>query len=261
MTYTVKNPVKEKLSRGEPVIGIFVSTVDPRLVEVCGQAGFDYVLLDAEHAPFSERECENLVRAAQLVGIPAFIRVPVNSPKVILRYLDIGALGVMIPGVRSAEEARAAVQAVRYAPLGSRGASTARLAGFGGYNFKQWAEVANRETMVIVQLEHKDVIDDLPNVLEVEGIDAFEMGQADLTQSFGVTAIPDHPQVQEYIERAMSTVLSAGRVLGDTTNNPQEAAALIQRGFRMVACSLNALVLAGGSSFVNAIRTETGSAA
>jgi 4-hydroxy-2-oxoheptanedioate aldolase len=253
----LKNPVKEKLSRGEAVIGIFVGTADPRLVEICGIAGYDYVLLDAEHSPFSERDIEGLVRAAEVMGIPAFVRVPTNRHEVILRILDVGAWGIMVPQVHNRQEAEAAVQAVKYAPLGRRGSSTPRVAGYGTtIGFREWTEISNRETLLIVQIENRDAVENLPEILQVPGIDAFELGQSDLSQSLDLPGATDDPRVKEYVDRAVDMILGAGRTLGDTTNDPAEAARLLDRGYRMVASNLNRLAFNAGKSFVTTIQAS-----
>lgn len=251
----LKNPVKDKLARGEAVVGVFVGTADPRLVEICAYAGFDYVLLDAEHSPFSERDIENLVRAADVGGIPAFVRVPTNRHEVILRILDVGAWGVMVPQVHNRQEAEAAVEAVKYAPMGRRGAAVPRVTGFGAtMGFREWTELSNRETLVIVQIENRDAVENLADILKVPGIDAFELGQSDLSQSLGLPGSTGDPRVKEYVARAVDMILAAGRTLGDTTNDPMEAAALLDRGYRMVACSLNKLAFSGGKSFVSGVQ-------
>jgi 4-hydroxy-2-oxoheptanedioate aldolase len=254
----LKNPVKEKLARGGAAVGIFVGMSDPRLVEICGLAGFDYVLLDAEHSPFSERELEHLVRAAQVAAIPAFVRVPANRHEVILRIMDVGAWGVMIPQVKSRTEAEEAVAAVKYAPLGSRGSSVPRIAGFGtAFGFREWTEISNRESMVIIQIEHREAVENLDEILKVPGVDAFELGQADLSQSLGLPGATSDPKVREYVDRAVKKILDAGRVLGDTTTDPVEAAAFLDRGYRMVACSLHRLVHQGGKKFVDGVRASS----
>ena len=109
------NQTKQKLLKGEVVYGVFVTIPAPRVVELCGIAGFDYVIIDAEHGPMDFGVCENLVRAAEAANITPLIRVPSHEPKTILRYLDIGALGIMAPQVNSASDARAIVSAVKSA--------------------------------------------------------------------------------------------------------------------------------------------------
>jgi 4-hydroxy-2-oxoheptanedioate aldolase len=256
----VINHVKAKLAQNQPVFGVFVSSPDPRLIELCGLAGFDYVVIDAEHSPISERECEQLVRACELSGLTPIVRIPDNTPKVILRYLDVGAMGIMVPQVRSVAEAEAAAKAARHFPLGDRGLAPGRMTGYGSRaTLREQADWVNRETMVIVQIEHRDAVQQLDGLLEVEGIDAFEMGQADLSQSLGLPGQPDHPLVREYIDRTIQTVIGRGRVLGDTTNDPRTALALLDQGFRMVACHLHKLVIQGGQDFVKQVR-RTGSA-
>jgi 2-keto-3-deoxy-L-rhamnonate aldolase RhmA len=164
-------------------------------------------------------------------------------------------MGIMVPQVRSAAEAEAAVRAARHAPLGTRGLAPGRMAGYGSRaSLREQAEWVNRETMVIVQIEHYEAVDHLDELLRVQGIDAFEMGQADLSQSLGLPGQSDHPKVRPYIERTIDTILGSGRVLGDTTNDPQAAQALLDRGFRMVACHLHKLITQGGRDFVGRLR-------
>jgi 4-hydroxy-2-oxoheptanedioate aldolase len=252
------NAVKGKLSRGEAVIGVFLGTSDARFVELCGYAGFDYVLLDAEHFPLSDSDVEHLVRAAEVVGIPAFVRVAANRPEIIRRVLDVGAWGVMIPQVRSAEEATAAVAATKYAPLGTRGAAVSRVAGSGTTtSFREWAEISNRETMVIIQIETREAVDRLNDILQVEGVDAFEIGRSDLSQSLGLPGLPSDLLVRAYVDKAVETILQNGRVLGDTTDDQAEAAALIASGYRMVACHLDRLAIQSARKSIVSARTPS----
>lgn len=248
------NTVKRKLAAGKSVVGIWVGTSDPRLIELCGIAGFDYVVIDAEHSPISERTCEELVRAAEVHGLTSIVRVPDNREKVILRYLDVGALGIIVPQIKSREDAERAVRAARYAPMGQRGMSAGRLSGYGAsMNIQDYVERINQETVVILQIEHKQAVDQLAEILAVEGVDAFEIGRADLSQSLGLPGNGTRPEVAAYVQRAVEGILGAGRVLGDTTDDPEEARALLARGYRMVACHLTGVLLKAGKDYLRKV--------
>jgi 4-hydroxy-2-oxoheptanedioate aldolase len=254
----LKNRVKAMVSAGQPAVGVFVGTIDPRFVEMCGPAGFDYVLLDAEHYPFTLREIENLVRAAELVSLPTFVRVAANRPEIIRQTLDVGVWGVMIPRVYSRDDAEAAVQAAKYAPLGNRGAQVSRVAGLGStpLAFGEWAQISNDETMVIIQIETREAAESLSEILDVPGVDAFELGRLDLAQSLGFPGQGDHPTVRHYHDKAVKQILAAGRVLGDTTDDPAEAAAFLAKGYRMVACHLDRVALRATRAWVTGVRAD-----
>jgi 4-hydroxy-2-oxoheptanedioate aldolase len=227
------------------------------LAEICGYAGFDYVLLDGEHFPFTIGEIENVVRAGEVAGIPTFARVPANRPEIIRQVLDVGVWGVMIPQVRTAEEATAAVQAAKYAPLGTRGAQVTRAGHYGdSLSFAEWAEISNAESMVMIQIETREAVENLSDLLQVPGIDTFELGRSDLSQSLGYAGQADHPVVREYHDRAVAQILEAGRVLGDTTDDASEAAKFIARGYGMVACNLNRVTLRATRAYLAGARGD-----
>lgn len=233
------NTTKRKLLNGETVFGVFIHVPAPRLVELCGLAGFDYVIIDAEHAPIDFGVAEDMVRAADLMGMTPLVRVPGHDPKTILRFLDTGAQGIMAPQVNSKADARAIVDAVKYAPLGKRGLGSGRAAAYGQrVPQKEYVEHANNETMIVAQLEHADALRNLDAILSVEGIDAFEIGLADLSQSLGVAGEQSHPEVQSVVEKVVARVLAAGRVIGDTVNDTPGARLLMAQGYRMIDCSL-----------------------
>lgn len=254
----LRNSVKAKVSAGQSVIGAFLGTTDPRFAELCGHAGFDYVLLDAEHYPFTIGDIENLSRAAEAAGLTTLVRVAANRPELIRQTLDAGAWGVMIPMVRTAADAAAAVGAAKYAPLGTRGAQVSRVAGAGTtMGFAEWAQISNDETMVIMQIETREAVENLTEILAVSGIDVFELGRLDLAQSLGFTGQGDHPTVREYHDRAVGQILDAGRALGDTTDDPAEAAAFLAKGYRMVACHLDRTAFKATKAFIAGARSQT----
>src|SRR5205085_12142083 len=142
-----------KLKAGQTVYGCFLRYADPTLAEVLGYQGWDFLMFDGEHAPLAERECENLVRAAELRGVTPLVRVPTNQPAVILRYLDPGAQGLHVPWINTAAEAEAAVRAVKYQPRGMRGLAAVRAAAYGlAGSLAEYVQAANDQTLIVLHI-------------------------------------------------------------------------------------------------------------
>jgi len=238
------NLTKRKLRDGDCVFGVFIPVAAPRLVEWAGLADFDYVLIDAEHGPIEPAACEDLVRAAESVDVTPIVRVPENNEKLILRYLDVGVQGIMVPQVNTVEDAERAVGAVKYAPRGRRGLAGSRAASYGyRVSLSDYTRQANDETMVLVQIENINALPHLDDILGVNGIDVFELGQADLSQSMGFPGETGRPEVLAAVNTIVTRVLAAGKIIGDTTNDPKAAAECLKRGYRMLDCSLTGIAI------------------
>ncbi len=233
-----ENVTKRKLATGGTVFGIFVPFAEPGLVELCGIAGFDFAILDMEHGAIDVAECENLIRAAEVVELTPVVRVSTAELATILRLLDAGAQGIMVPHVNSREDAERAVAAVRYPPLGRRGAGSQRAAAYGmRLHRRDWVSHANREMLLIAMLEEVDAMARVRDIVAVPGIDAYEIGRGDLSLSMGLPGEVTHPKVEAAVELAVAAILDAGRVVSDTVGSPQEAKMLVARGYRMMNCS------------------------
>ena len=239
------NKTKAKLAEGKFVFGTTVGIPSAGVVEVLGYAGLDFVTIDAEHGPMDISTVEALVRGADAADIEAFVRLQHNDEADIARYLDIGVMGVQIPHVDTAEDARAAVQASKYHPLGMRGMAFARAARYdlSPEGRAQHMESSNRETMVICQVESKEAVANLSELLTVEGVDAFFIGPSDLSQSLGYPAQRHHPVVKETIERTIAQIIAAGKVPGLPGIDMEMAVAL---GVRFIA-TLDARLLMDGA--------------
>lgn len=195
------NQLKRALTQGQPVFGLLNSIPSPLMVEMVGYAGYDFVILDMEHVCVNPETLENMVRAAECAGVTPLVRVPSAAPETILRALDCGAQGIVVPHVRHAAEAAQAVAASRYHPLGTRGISGGRTTGFGTLDLPSYFERANAEIMVVVMIEDREGIDALDVILGVPGIDMVIEGAIDLSQSYGVPGQAQHPLVQTAIAR------------------------------------------------------------
>jgi 4-hydroxy-2-oxoheptanedioate aldolase len=226
-----KNGLKAKLLSGEPAFGVSVMFPSPQLVEMAGRLGFDWVLIDCEHGSISPESAETMVLAAEAVGITPVARPWVNSEEAILRLLDRGAMGVQVPHVNTAADARRAVESVKYSPRGRRGlASGTRSAGYGlTASMSEYTQVANRETLVCVQLEEAEALENIDEILQVEGVDVFFLGPSDLSQSLGHPGRPDAPEVRLAMDEAFDKITAAGRVPG-SAGGPEATASLLKRG-------------------------------
>ncbi|MGC2658073.1 MAG: aldolase/citrate lyase family protein [Bryobacteraceae bacterium] len=239
------NKLKAKLRAGETVIGPYVRHADPGLAEVLCHLGFDYLFFDGEHAPIGERECENLARVCELTGVTSIVRVPGNVPWMIGRHLDTGMQGVQIPMVNSAEEARAAVRAAKYQPLGNRGLAAARAARYGQvlpFSYPEHIETSNAETLVIVQVETPTSIEELPEIVKVPGVDAVFIGPTDLSNSLGHPGDFDHPEVRAAFDRIVSIVAPSDKVLGVLATTTEASLEWRARGARYLLCVFEAII-------------------
>ncbi|HLW59261.1 MAG TPA: aldolase/citrate lyase family protein [bacterium] len=214
----MRNLMKAKLLAGQPARGVSVMIPSPQIVEMLGRLGFDWVLIDCEHGTISRESVEEMVRAAEASGITPLARPAGNHAEAILHVLECGALGVQVPHIRTAGDARRVVEAVKYHPLGSRSlAASTRPAGYGlGVPMAGYVEAANRETLVCVQLEDEEGLRHLDEMLEVEGVDVFFVGPSDLAQSMGYPGRPEVPEVQQAMAQAFAHIAASGRVAGST---------------------------------------------
>lgn len=204
------------------VFGPFMKTTDPAFVETAGYAEMDFVILDMEHGPANLSQMQHNVRAAQIAGILPVIRVPELCESAISQALDIGAAGVQVPQVTTAEEARQVVRAAKFHPLGERGVCRfVRAARYsatpGGSYFSQ----ANEDTLVIIQLEGKDALENLDEILEVDGVDVIFIGPYDLSQSLGVPGEIMHPKVLEQMKRIVVRSGQSGVAVGVFTDSEE----------------------------------------
>lgn len=194
-----QNRLKQRIANGEASYGLLCSLPLPLMVEMIGYVGYDFVILDQEHVGVNPETLENMIRAAECAGITPLVRVPGCQPDAILRALDAGAQGIVVPHVRSRAEAEQIVAASRYHPLGNRGISGGRTTGFGRLALPEYFERANREIMVVVMIEDREGVEQLESILSVPGIDLVLEGAVDLSQSFGLPGQMQHPQVCEAV--------------------------------------------------------------
>jgi len=237
-----KNPLKEKMHRHEPVAGCMIQGFLPELVEICGLAGFDFIFIDAEHGSLSPRDCEELVRAAEVRHTVPLIRVPNSNPDTILRFMDIGAMGIILPGISTREEAERAVRSVKYYPQGNRGINAVRASDYGMTKpLAEYVVDANRETIILAVIENITAIENLTEILAVDGIDGVILGTSDLSQSLGLPGQGQHPKVQEVYRKFVKEGLKTGKCIGTVVRAGESVQEYLDAGLSILITSAYSL--------------------
>lgn len=250
------NALKERLLRGETLAGAFVNVFAPELVELCTLAGLDFVILDGEHAALTPETAAQLYRAAEARALPCVTRIGVRHPQVIQQYLESGAFSVLFPLVSTPEDARQAVDAVKYPPQGRRGVAPSRVSGWGLLpgGLSEHVVRSNRETLVAVQIETQEAVGHFEGILTVEGVDLLFFGPSDLSASLGLAGQIDHPRVVSLIEELGRAALQAGKVVGTIARTPEEVRFWRDRGFRWLCTGLPQLLTSGIEGYLAGFR-------
>ncbi len=190
-------------------IGSWIQIGHPAVAEIMATAGFDWLAIDLEHSAITLREAEDLIRIIDIKGVTPFVRLSSNNSEQIKRVMDAGAHGVIVPMVKSAEDARKVVKAVKYPPVGERSIGLARAQGY-GVDFQQYFKWQAEGTFVIAQIEHVEAVKNLRAILSVPGVDAYIVGPYDLSGSMGRPGVFDDP---EFLS-AMDNIRRVGAELG-----------------------------------------------
>lgn len=210
-----KNFVKEKLAKGLPVLGTWNTLGAPLVTDVLAQAGFDFVIVDAEHGPFELHRAHEYAARAELHGCSPIIRIPTNAAWMALQALDQGAHGVMIPNAVGRPDAVALVKSVKYAPVGRRGFTPfSRAGGFSAAAAGTYTSRANDFTLTAAIVESRPGLERLDALLAVKGLDVVYFGAYDLSQALGVPGQTGHPKVVKAVRAAAEKTLKAGKCPG-----------------------------------------------
>lgn len=245
-----------KAAGAHPPVGTWITSASPMVAEAVGHAGFDWGVLDMEHAPADMMEVIHMLQAVSSTKMVPVVRVPWNDAVTIKRVLDAGATTLLVPLVQNADEARQAVAATRYPPQGVRGvAGMTRASRFGAaHNYLQHA---NADMGVIVQLETPQALQQLEAIAEVEGVDALFIGPADLSAAMGHLGQLTHPAVLEQMSRAVKRAKDAGKPIGTLGATPEIVAQYRAIGFDFVAISSDlSLLVRSAQLAISALRTQ-----
>lgn len=250
--------LKERLRNREPTIGSWITIGSTVVAEIMAQAGFDWLVVDMEHSAITLDIAQDMIRVIELGGVPPLVRVGHNQPNLIKRVMDAGAHGVIVPMVNTRADAMQAVASVKYPPLGFRGVGLARAQKYGA-DFEGYRRWNQDHSVVIVQVEHIDAVNNLEEILAVPGVDGFIVGPYDLSGSLGVPGQFDHPQVLAALQRVRDVALSMGALSGFHVIPPDPLVFQEKQkeGYSFLAFSLDILYLGQSCAHaLGAIRKE-----
>ncbi|WP_372884895.1 HpcH/HpaI aldolase/citrate lyase family protein [Shimia sp.] len=238
------NPFKAALAGGRPQIGLWLASAEPAVAEIVAHAGFDWLVLDGEHAPNDLRSLRDQMMVVDPSPSHAVVRLPIGEAWMVKQVLDAGAQTVLVPMVDSAQEARAMARAMRYPPEGIRGmgASGGRVSGFGA--IADYVQTANQQVCLIVQAESRRALENLDEILATDGVDGVFIGPADLSADMGFPGNPTAPEVQEAIARALRRIAASDKAAGILARDLDEARRFLDLGATFVAVGIDTLIFA-----------------
>lgn len=243
--WAIRNPVKAKLRRGEAVWGTFIfeygTPAAPRILQA---AGWDYALIDTEHAGFSIETVANMLQVSGSIGFPTLVRTPETQRALMSRPLDAGALGLMIPRVESRAQAEEIVRYTKYPPAGDRGVAfgTAHTA-YRGVDGQRFMRQANAEILLVMQIETQTGLEHMDEILSVPGLDVALIGPYDLSTSLGIPGQVNHPRMLKAVDGFLRCCAKHKVAAGNFVTTPADAKAWLRRGMRFMIYSTDFLLV------------------
>jgi 2-keto-3-deoxy-L-rhamnonate aldolase RhmA len=245
---------RARLERREPLLGTLLTLPSPEIAEVMATAGFDWLFIDMEHGLLDFAAAQHMVQAVSR-SCPCIVRVPHNEPSLIARALDTGAVGIIVPHVNTAAEARAAVMAGKYPPSGERSVGVARAQGYGG-RLRDAIAHDNDETIIVAQVEHIAAVAKISEIVEVPGISAVFIGPFDLSASLGKPGEISAPDVQAAMTAIVCAAATAGRPCGIFVVDGEAAGRAFAAGHSLVCATTETLLL--GHAAADLVRLAKG---
>lgn len=239
-----KSQLKKKLYSGQTCLGTWVFLPSPDVVEIIGLAGLDFVVIDMEHSPITYQNIVPMIVAAENKGLIPLVRVSELGGSHVLRTLDSGAHGIQIPHIDTAEQAGNVVKYVKYHPQGERGLAPSTRGS--GYTLKTEGRLlrdTNQAILIVVSLESKMSLRNLPEIIDVPGIDVIYIGPYDLSQSLGFAGEVEHPTVLKTMERIFAKVRKSNKIAGSFANTVNRARRLKDIGVNYLTCETDGTLL------------------
>ncbi|MFP6851045.1 MAG: 4-hydroxy-2-oxoheptanedioate aldolase [Pseudomonas sp.] len=251
------NRFKQRLAQGEAQIGLWLGLADPYCAELAANAGFDWLLIDAEHAPNDLRGMLGQLQAVAPYAAEAIIRPVIGDTALIKQVLDIGAQTLLVPMVESEAQASELVRAMRYPPSGIRGVGSALARASRWNSIPDYLNLADEQMCLLVQIENLDGLANLDAIAAVKGVDGVFIGPADLSAAMGHRGNPGHTQVQAAIEDAIARIRKAGKAAGILSADQTLARRYLELGATFVAVGVDTTVLMRGLSSLAASYKNT----
>jgi 4-hydroxy-2-oxoheptanedioate aldolase len=243
-----QNSFKRAIQAGTAQIGLWAGLADPYTTEICAGAGFDWLLLDAEHAPNDLRSLLRQLQAVAPYPVHPIVRPPVGDVNLIKQLLDIGAQTLLIPMVESSAQAEKLVAAMSYPPRGIRGVGSALARASRWNRVASYLDRAEDEICLLVQVETRPGLDNLAAITAVAGVDGVFIGPSDLSAGLGQLGNPNHPEVLSAIDQAIAVIISSGKAAGILTTDDKLAQRYLSLGCTFVAVGLDAVLLANATT-------------
>ena len=240
--------LKQKLKKNKLTIGCWLTISNPLIPEILSPAGFDWLCVDLEHTSIDLNQLLPLIISIENQKMVPLVRVGENNPNLIKRVMDIGAHGVIIPNVNSANEARQAVESVKYPPSGSRGVGLYRAQGY-GRKFKNYLQWLENESVVIIQIENIKAIENIDEIFATKGIDAFLIGPYDLSGSMNKPGNFDDKEFKKNINKILKSSKKHKIPAGfhSVSSDPNEAIKNIKKNYKFLAFSIDSIILQDAS--------------
>lgn len=249
------NTTRAKLQEGKVVFGAIVTRYAPDLVEIFGAIGYDFVMIDCEHGPMDLDQVEHMVRAAEVFGITPIARIPDHAEATVLRYLDRGLQGIIVPHINTGEEAQAVARAARYYPEGYRGMGSGRAHDYGiGVSRQESSQWINSQLLLIPMVEDVQAVKNLNAILQVPGADVLHVAASDLGQSMGN---PGTAEVRRVMSDVIPKIRAGGKFVGVGGNAPSDTAGVaefIKLGANFVTISAWGLLRLGAEDFLKKVK-------
>jgi 2-keto-3-deoxy-L-rhamnonate aldolase RhmA len=242
--------VKQRLHNGELVLGTIISEVrNPNIAYLLAQCGFEFFIIDNEHGAYGAETVSNIVAAARGAGIAAIVRIPEIRRESILKPLDSGAAGLLVPQVNTVEQAQEVIYHAKYPPAGNRGVALRRAANqYARVNAAQYLQQANEDTFIAVQAESEQALQNIDAIAAVDGVDRVFVGPFDLSVSLGVPGQVNHPREVEAIEKVLAACRNHGKASGILLFEPDRLIEWIGKGVRFAAYSSDISLLADAAA-------------
>jgi len=240
--------LRTRIRAGETLIGVFSDLASPLAAELCGQAGFDWIVLDLEHGAATEADLLALLYAVETTPMAAIVRPPSAERLRVGRALDLGAAGIMLPQLGSADAVREAVAYLRYPPVGQRGvALRTRGADMGALGHADVARVVNERVVGIVQIESPGAVEGADEIAALEEVDVLFVGPADMTHSLGIPGQFQHPDYRSALERVAAACRAHGKAAGILIYDPAVVPGLHELGYTFIGIGADAALVADGA--------------
>ncbi len=250
--------LKQRLRAGEQILGTMVTTFAcPDIARLLQNAGFDFFIVDCEHGAFTTREVANILAEARGIGMPGLVRIPEMRREHALKFMEMGASGLLLPNTESADQARMLVDCAKYAPMGHRGVSLSRPhTDFKKVNGPDYMKQSNEDTLLLCQIESRAGVEHIEEIVAVEGIDVAFIGPNDMTQDYGKLDHFDDPEIVAAFERVIAAAQAAGKFSGVHFGSSEPLRPWLSRGMQCNMWNSDSGLLALGAAGLAGLKGE-----